>query len=119
MFAAPPPYLPPPTVVASPANPAAGALDLASVSMGQLDTEFTLTVKTVAAFKATQFTPARTVCLNLSTGAKLCVVDGPDGLVLQRVAPAPAPVSAFVEQVDDTTLTASFTPAAAELPLGP
>jgi hypothetical protein len=114
MFAAPPPYLPPPTVVESPANATAGALDLASVSLGQLDTQFTLTVKTHAAFKATDFTPARTICLVLSTGARLCVVNTPDGLALQNAA---KPVPAFVEQPDDETLTATFTPAAAEVPL--
>src|SRR4051794_4744650 len=118
MLAAPPPYLPPPTVVESSVNPAAGPLDLAQVSLGQLDTEFTLTIRTRAKFKAAQLTPARTVCLNLSTGAKLCVVKTGEGLALQRVAPGPAPVAASVSQQDDTTLTATFTPAAAELPLG-
>src|SRR4051812_15950562 len=100
MFAAPPPYLPPPTVVESPAKAEAGPLDLASVSLGQQDTQFTLTIKTHAKFRATRFTPARTVCLLLGTGAKLCVIDTEDGLALQRMSPDPAPVSAFVDQVD-------------------
>src|ERR1700742_562196 len=112
MFAAPPPYLPPATVIESPASLAAGSLDLAEVSLRQLDTQFTLTVKTHAPFKATRFTPARTVCLNLSTGAKLCVLRAKHGLQLQRMAPKPTQVPASVRQPDEHTLTATFTPAA-------
>ncbi|WP_028064802.1 SGNH hydrolase domain-containing protein [Solirubrobacter soli] len=128
MFEAPPPWNPPPVVHESPVNAQAGPLDLASASLGQDGTELVLTVTTRGAFKPKQLDHRgpRALCLTLTYGTTkvaLCVAATTTGATILRRVPLDPPGTATriasTETLEETTLTARFTPTDAQLPFGP
>jgi SGNH domain (fused to AT3 domains) len=115
-------------VYASPANPQAGPLDLASASLGQDGTELTLTIKTRGQWKAKQLDHRgpRALCLTVrygTTKVALCVAATAHGTpILRRVPLEPPGKATRVVSTDtaaDGTFTATFTPVDAGLPFGP
>ncbi len=111
-----------------------GSLDLTSVTFGQQDTQLVLKLRTASPWNAADLAAfgGRDLCLVLSYApstverARICVVSehGVVGLDLTLLdaggaVTAQRPLTASVSRPDQRTLSASFTPLAADLPLGP
>jgi SGNH domain (fused to AT3 domains) len=107
----------------------AGPLDLTAVTFAQQDSQMVLALQTAKPWSAGALAasggralcvvvsaapPAgqRRICVSSASGAASLTVGGADGTAIR-------PLDAFVSRPDGRTITATFTPLAAGLPIGP